>query len=355
MKGPQTPEWQRWAQFRLSVIGELLFCPPPWGQLKTALDRLSGRTYQHPIDPKRQVRFGASTIERWYYQAKDAPDPIAVLGRRIRSDAGTRKTVSEPFLAALKEQYESHRSWSVQLHYDNLIALSEEQPQLQPMPSYKTVLRSMRDNGWYRRREPVRPTAGQQLAAQRLERREVRSYEVPHIHGLWHLDFHQASISFLNAAGQWQHPIALAILDDYSRICCHLQFYLAETAECLIHGLMQALMKRGLPRALLTDNGAAMLAEETRNGLERLGIDHKTTLPYSPYQNGKQEVFWGQLEGRLLSMLKGVDGMNLSLLNTAAQAWVEQEYHRKVHREIQTTPIARLMNGKKRRQADAGQ
>jgi putative transposase len=57
-------------------------------------------------------------------------------------------------------------------------------------------------------------------------------------------------------------------------------------------------MKRGLPRALMTDNGAAMLAEETR-GLERLGIDHKTTLAYSPYQNGKQETFWGQLESRL--------------------------------------------------------
>ncbi len=51
-------------------------------------------------------------------------------------------------------------------------------------------------------------------------------------------------------------------------------------------------MKRGLPRALMTDNGAAMLAEETRQGLSRLAIVHETTLPYSPYQNGKQEVFW---------------------------------------------------------------
>ena len=83
-----------------------------------------------------------------------------------------------------------------------------------------------------------------------------------------------------------------------------MQLYLAETAQCLVHGLTQAFMKRGLPRALLTDNGAAMLAEETRNGLSRLGIAHKTTLPYSPYQNGKQEAFWAQLEGRLMKITR---------------------------------------------------
>ncbi len=139
--------------------------------------------------------------------------------------------------------------------------------------------------------------------------------------------------------------MALAILDDYSRLCCHLQFYLAETAECLVHGLTQAFMKRGLPRALLTDNGAAMLAEETRNGLVRLAIEHKCTLPYSPYQNGKQEVFWGQLEGRLLELLRGVENLKLGFVNTAAQAWVEQDYQRRLHREIATTPLQRMLDG----------
>jgi transposase InsO family protein len=104
-------------------------------------------------------------------------------------------------------------------------------------------------------------------------------------------------------------------------------------------------MKRGLPRALLTDNGAAMLAEETRNGLSRLGIAHKTTLPYSPYQNGKQEAFWGQLESRLLELLRGVEDLKLSFVNQAAQAWVEQDYHRKVHKEIRTTPLTRILTG----------
>lgn len=339
------PIWLRWAQFRFAVIGELLSCPPPNGQLQNALDRLSQKRYRHPIDPQRSIGVGASTIERWYYKAKTAADPIAVLGRKIRADAGIRWSMTDPLLAELKAQYQAHPRWNVQLHYDNLAARVQEAPQLGSMPSYKTVLRCMRDNGWRQRHEPAQPTAGQQRAAERLEQREVRSFEVAHVHGLWHLDFHQAKIGILDPCGQWHRPMALAILDDHSRLCCHLQVYLAETAECLVHGLNQAFMKRGLPRALLTDNGAAMLAEETRRGLQRLAIEHKTTLPYSPYQNGKQEVFWGQLESRLMELLRGIENLSLAFVNQAAQAWVEQDYHRRDHREIKTTPLQRMLGG----------
>lgn len=339
------PIWLRWAQFRFAVIGELLSCPPPNGQLQKALDRLSQKPYRHPIDPRRSIAVGVSTIERWYYKAKTAADPIAVLGRKIRADAGIRWSMTDPLLTELKAQYQAHPRWNVQLHYDNLAARVQEAPQLGSMPSYKTVLRCMRDNGWRQRHEPAQPSPGQQRAAKRLEQREVRSFEVAHVHGLWHLDFHQAKIRILDPFGQWHRPIALAIIDDHSRLCCHLQLYLAETAECLVHGLNQAFMKRGLPRALLTDNGAAMLAEETRRGLQRLAIEHKTTLPYSPYQNGKQEVFWGQLESRLMELLRGVDNLSLAFVNQAAQAWVEQDYHRRDHREIKTTPLARMLGG----------
>ncbi|MCF8025576.1 MAG: DDE-type integrase/transposase/recombinase [Desulfobacteraceae bacterium] len=345
MNDPKMPKWQLWAQFRFAVIGELLSCPPPGGQLQKAIDRLARQHYQHPTDPTRRICLGRSTIERWYYKAKTAADPIAALGRKIRRDAGIRWSVSETLLSTLKTQYEAHRRWNIQLHYDNLKALARHQPHIGPIPSYKTVLRCMRDNGWIQRREPAQPSQGQQLAAQRIEHREVRSFEVRHVHGLWHLDFHQAKIRILDAAGTWHRPMALAILDDHSRLCCHLQFYLAETAECLVHGLIQAFMKRGLPRALMSDNGAAMLAEETRRGLQRLGIEHKTTLPYSPYQNGKQEAFWGQLESRLIELLRGVGDLKLSFINQAAQAWVEQDYHHKHHNEIKTTPLQRMIDG----------
>ena len=103
------------------------------------------------------------------------------------------------------------------------------------------------------------------------------------------------------------------------------------------------MQKRGLPRATMSDNGSAMTATEITEGLARLGIVHQTTLPYSPYQNGKQEVLWASVEGRLMAMLEGVDDLTLARLNEATQAWVEQDYNRKRHSEIDDTPLARFL------------
>ena len=134
-------------------------------------------------------------------------------------------------------------------------------------------------------------------------------------------------------------------MDDYSRLICHAQWYLHEDTESLVHGFIQALQKRALPRSLMSDNGSAMVAAEFIEGLEHLGILHTPTLPYSPYQNAKQEVFWAQLEGRLMAMLEGEPRLTLSLLNEATLAWTEMEYHRKMHSELAATPLERYIKG----------
>jgi len=161
---------------------------------------------------------------------------------------------------------------------------------------------------------------------------------------LWHLDFHSGR-RVADVHGTWQTPKALCILDDRSRLCCHIQWYLDETTQTLIHGLTQAFHKRGLPRSLMTDNGSAMTSSEFEQGLLKLSIKHDKTLPYSPYQNGKQESFWGQLEGRLMAMLSNVQRLTLEFLNQATQAWVEQEYNRSVHEETGQSPLERMLKG----------
>ena len=74
----------------------------------------------------------------------------------------------------------------------------------------------------------------------------------------------------------------------------------------------------------------------------RCSVPHERTLPYSPYQNGKQEAFWGTLEGRLLNMLDGLAELTLELLNEVTQAWMEIEYNRPVHRETSSSPVERF-------------
>ena len=61
--------------------------------------------------------------------------------------------------------------------------------------------------------------------------------------------------------------------------------------------------------------------------------------------NGKQEHFWGRVEGRLLAMLEGVPELTLEYLNAATQAWVEQEYNRTVHGELGRSPLERYLSG----------
>jgi transposase InsO family protein len=334
-----TPARVRWARLRFQIIGTLLAAPPDDGELHARLDELAARSWIHPRTGLA-VRFSFKTIERWFYLARGAADPIATLARRVPAHAGTHPRVSDLLEDVIARLYREHPRWTFQLHYDNLLALAREDPRLAPAPSYATVRRYMRQKGLLRARKKRLRNAGETF-----ERRETRSFEVAHVHGLWHLDFHEGSRAVLTTAGEWKKPQLLGILDDRSRLCCHLQWYTDETAESLVHGLSQAFHKRGLPRALLTDNGAAMLAAETTEGLERLGIIHHTTLPYSPEQNGKQESFWGQIEGRLIPMLEGEPDLSLALLNVATQAWVEEEYHRKEHSEIKETPLARYLRG----------
>src|SRR3990167_3997358 len=333
----------RWARFRFSIIGPLLSAPPESGELKLALEGLSKKQWRHPMTGQA-VSFSASTLERWFYLAKRHADPVGILRNKRRTDADHSRTLSVQLKQVIQQQHRAHPGWSYQLHTDNLAVIVNKEPALGMIPSYSTIHRYMQANGLRKQRVvKQRHTEGAQIALARLEHREVRSYEVDHVHGLWHLDFHHGSRKILGKNGKWYKPLLLAILDDHSRLVCHAQWYLDETAESLIHGFQQALQKRGIPRALMSDNGSAMISAEFTQGLERFGILHQPTLPYSPYQNAKQEVLWAQVEGRLMAMLEGEVEITLALLNEATIAWIEFEYHRKVHSEIATTPIDRYL------------
>ncbi len=336
-----------WAHLRFSVVGPLLAAPPPQGQLQPELDRLAAKHCRHPLTAE-PTRFGLSTIQRWYYAARsEKMDPVAALRRKVRTDAGRHPSLSGEVRQFLETQYRNHKGWSYKLHFDNLRAAIPDGPDRGPMPSYSSLLRYMKSHDLVRRKRPRgKFTLGMERAQQRLETLEVRSYEAEYVHGLFHSDFHHGSLKIMTEAGEWVRPLLLAVMDDHSRLVCHAQWYLSETAEDLCHGLSQAFLKRGLPRSLMTDGGSAMMAAETRQGLQRLGILHQPTLPYSPYQNGKQEAFWGQVEGRLLAMLENWEDLTLAFLNLVTQAWVEMEYHRAIHSETGQSPLQRFLEGK---------
>lgn len=333
---PELSAHERWARLRHAIIGPLLSCPPGRGQLSGELERLSKRSWAHPTRPGETKRFAPSTIEAWYYAARRAADPMRVLRTKVRKDAGTHPSLGRDLRVALREQYRAHRSWSYLLHHDNLVALAKQHSLAAP-PSYWVVRRYMTGSGLVR--EPRR--SGRSRVR---EQREVRSYEEPFVNAMWHSDFHEGSLNVLTPAGDLEAPELFGALDDRSRAGAHLQWYFDVQAESFVHGLNQGFQKRRLPRKLMTDNGSAMIAAETRAGLRELGIEHATTLVQTPEMNAKIEAFWTNIEGRLLPMLEGVEDPTLELLNDATAAWLEMEYNRRFHEEIGCAPLQRYLS-----------
>ncbi|WP_434782576.1 DDE-type integrase/transposase/recombinase [Ferrovum myxofaciens] len=332
----ETSARDRWSRLRLLIIGQLLAAPPPRGELKSRLLDLSRQTWRHPIHGG-EIRFGVSTLERWLARARQSPDPAAFLATVPRLDAGSVRVISEPLAQAIRTQYADRPKWNIQLHYDNLRLVFGANE----FPSYATVLRFFRAQGLWRVRDP---RGGPQRTAVPDGTREVRSFEATHVGALFHLDGHQGSLKVLNRQGEWITPIALGVIDDHSRLICHLQWYAHENTECLVHCVSQALQRRGSPRTIYSDNGSAMISGEFTAGLHHLGILALNTRPRSAWMNGKQETLWNRVESRLMAMLDAIPNLTLAQLNEASFAWVEHEYQVSPHRELNgATPMQRFI------------
>jgi putative transposase len=175
---PDPADRDRWARLRFAIIGPLLAAPPAKGELQDALRALSRRTWEHPTTGS-PIQFGKSTLERWFYAARRASqDPVAVLKTKVRSDAGRHRMLSPRLIEAIHAQYRDHPSWSVQLHYDNLVALLGKED----VPSYATVRRYFAAQGM--RKTPRRSHS---KASEQFARREIRSYEAEHCNAVWRM------------------------------------------------------------------------------------------------------------------------------------------------------------------------
>jgi len=110
---------RRWAEFRLAVVGHLVFSDIEKGKLAPELKSLSTKKWKHPISGM-WITLGFSTIERWYYIVlKNPTAPICALSKR-RRDAGVSRILTKQVRHRLARQAERNTSWTYTQHHNAL-------------------------------------------------------------------------------------------------------------------------------------------------------------------------------------------------------------------------------------------
>ena len=309
------------ALFRLSVLGPLVSRERLGrGELQQIIRELALREYAIPGSRRRLV--GEKTIEAWYYAWRKKG--IDGLAPKPRADAGASKIPPELQSALLAAKRDNPRRSIRQLRQ-----LMESSGQAaQGALSSSAIHRLLQEHGLSR------------MPGSAARPEERRSFVAEQAGSIWYGDvMHGPAVS---VAGRRRKVYLVSLIDDASRLVAHSAFCLGETALDIEGVLKQAVLKRGLPRKLVVDNGSAYRAHTLQGICARLGIHLIYCRPYAPEGKGKLERWHRTFRDQFISELDEgrVDG--LDDLNARLWAWVEQVYHRTPHGGLDgQTPLAR--------------
>jgi transposase InsO family protein len=179
-----------------------------------------------------------------------------------------------------------------------------------------------------------RPTAASSVP------QEHRRFVTEWANSLWYGDvMHGPTLTFKSGR---RKVYLVSLLDDASRLIAHSAFCTGETALDIEGVLKQAVLKRGLPKKLVVDNGSAYRAATLQGICARLDIRLIHCRPYAPEGKGKLERWHRTFRDQFLSEVDFSRIHELDDLNARLWAWIEQVYHRTPHSGLDDkTPLAR--------------
>ena len=273
-------------------------------------------------------RFTWRTIQTWYSRFKK--HGVTVMENTPRSDRGkTRKINQEQLLEAVRAVLPSARGGrdagppKIALLYrlcleKGLLTRSQIAP--------NTFNRLVRELELLKADDPS-------------ENRRRLAFAKPHANDLWQADtLFGPHIKTANGASSQTRLIAF--VDDASRVCCHGEFFINESVDTLIATLRSALYKRGVPAALLVDNGSVYTSAEIVQICARLGC----ILHHAPIRDGaakgKVERFFRTVRDQFLS--RQLDLSTLDALNRQFTHWAEEHYNAQKHSILGMTPLERF-------------
>jgi hypothetical protein len=144
--------------------------------------------------------------------------------------------------------------------------------------------------------------------------------------------------------GRKRKSYLIGLLDDATRVVPYAAFALSENTSAFLPVLQQAILRRGVPKRLYVDNGAAYRSNHLSLVCAKLGVTLIHARPYLPQGKGKQERWFRTVRMQLLPTLGEADLKSLDVLNRRLWAWIEGEYHRSPHKGLDgLTPLDRWM------------
>jgi putative transposase len=306
------------ALFRLSVIGPLISrANLEHGELKALTIELSGQIYDIP-DSKNNY-LSAKTIESWYYLWKKGG--VDALTPKKRLDKGLSKIP-----ASLQQEIITAKKENPKRSLDTLLKLMK----MQHLDGSELLTRS----SIYRlllSHQLSRPPQVDQV-------KEFRRFEADYPSDIIYGDVMHGPKVVINNKTQKSYLVSL--MDDKSRLILHAAFCPSETALDIEYVLKQALLRRGLPKRLVIDNGAAYRAKSLQGICARLNIQLIYCKPYAPQGKGKLERWHRTLRAQFLTELIASKTYTLAEINSQLWAWIDQIYHPRVHASLKgKTPL----------------
>jgi putative transposase len=313
---------QRIAVFRFGIIHEFLDAVRlDHGEQEELLRRKCDRRWDIPFSSRSSI--GRSTILRWVHQYKSNGGRLESLYPQERNDRGKARGLDEETALALLEC----RQKMPKLTIPALIRTMNERKLVPAGTSLNlsTVYRFLHShNLMVRENSPV----------------DRRKFEAELPNDLWQCDAMHGPL--IMSGGKKRKSYMIAFIDDHSRLVPHGQFYLSEGLSCFMDAFAQALLKRGLPRKLYTDNGSAFRSRQLEYTAAALGIALVHAKPYMPQGKGKIERFNKTVQTQFLS---GFKGDTLEELNEAFDLWLSGDYHTRPHGATGQTPFQRFTSG----------
>lgn len=301
-------EREQVALFRYGLIAPLL---NEQVHVKTYLQQMEKKLHDMPYYGERHI--AAKTIQEWHLNYRRGG--YEALKPKKRADRGQSRRLSvedQQHILALRREV---LYMPVTVFYEELVKRGEIQAH---EVSYATINRLLKKH---------------QLTGQSyVSAAERKRFAHEEVNVLWQTDLSHGP--YIGGSGKKQKTFLIAYIDDCSRLVPYAQFFTSEKFDGLRVVTKEALIRRGKPKIIYADNGKIYRSETLQYACAHLGITLAHTQPYDPQSKGKIERFFKTVQTRFYPLLKEKPAATVEELNARFWAWLEQDYHRKVHASL---------------------